>query len=180
VSIDLKEKGINYVPEDRARDGIFRIGNMTINTTAACLDHLSKFFLNKRAERKITDQYIRDFRIKTTGQSQLIGSLSGGNQQKVVIARKLATNPKLIILDEPTRGIDAAARGDVYAIINQLKEQGVSVLLISSDMEEIIELSDRALTMFQGRINHTFEKADINQNNLMSAAFGAYEEKGGK
>jgi AI-2 transport system ATP-binding protein len=83
-------------------------------------------------------------------------------------------------LDEPTRGIDAAARGDVYAIINQLKEQGVSVLLISSDMEEIIELSDRALTMFQGRINHTFEKADINQNNLMSAAFGAYEEKGGK
>lgn len=173
----IKDKGINYIPEDRQRNGIFKIGSIAMNTTSGCINHLGKFFLNVKSEKQITEQYIRDFRIKVTDQNQLIGSLSGGNQQKVVIARQLATKPKLIILDEPTRGIDAAARGDVYAIINLLKQQGVSVLLISSDMEEIIELSDRAATMFQGRINHVFQKADINQNNLMSAAFGAYEDK---
>lgn len=172
----VMKKGINYVPEDRRRDGIFKIGDIAINTTSGCIDRLSKFFVNYKAEKQITAQYIKDFRIKVTGQEQLISSLSGGNQQKVVIASKLATKPKLIILDEPTRGIDAAARGDMYTIINQLKEQGVAVLLISSDMEEIIELSDRAITMFQGFINHTFKKEDINQNNLMSAAFGAYED----
>lgn len=173
----VMEKGINYVPEDRRQDGIFKIGDVALNTTCGCLNHLGKFFLDYKSEKKITDQCIADFHIKVTGQDQLIGSLSGGNQQKVVIARMLATHPKLIIMDEPTRGIDAPARGDVYAIINHLKEQGFSVLLISSDMEEIIELSDRAVTMFQGHINHTFEKADINENNLMSAAFGVYEEK---
>lgn len=98
-----------------------------------------------------------------------------GNQQKVVIARSLSTQPKLLILDEPTRGIDAAARGDVYAIIQQLREQGLAILLISSDMEEIVELSDRAVTMYCGRINHCFEKHEINQDNLMAAAFGVYE-----
>lgn len=171
------EKGINYIPEDRRRDGIFKIGDITMNTTCGCLKKLSKFFMDFKSEREITDQYINDLHIKVTGQDQLIESLSGGNQQKVVIARILATHPKLIIMDEPTRGIDASARGDVYMIINTLKEQGLSVLLISSDMEEIIELSDRAVTMFQGRVNHIFEKCDINQNNLMSAAFGAYEDK---
>jgi AI-2 transport system ATP-binding protein len=173
----VMEKGISYIPEDRRRDGIFKIGDITMNTTCGCLDHISKFFINSKKEKQITDKSISDLRIKVTGQDQLIGSLSGGNQQKVVIARTLLTEPKLIILDEPTRGIDASARGDVYTIMNKLKEQGFSFLLISSDMEEIIELSDRAITMFQGRINHTFNKADINQNNLMSAAFGAYEDK---
>jgi AI-2 transport system ATP-binding protein len=173
----VMEKGINYVPEDRNHDGIFKIGDIKMNITCGCLNHLGKFFMNSKLEKQITTQCISDFRIKVTGQDQLIESLSGGNQQKVVIARMLATHPKLIIMDEPTRGIDASARGDIYAIINHLKEQAFSVLLISSDMEEIIELSDRAVTMFQGRINHTFKKADINQNNLMSAAFGVYEEK---
>ncbi|NNU78376.1 sugar ABC transporter ATP-binding protein [Clostridium estertheticum] len=173
----VMEKGINYVPEDRKQDGIFKIGDVKMNTTCGCLNHLSKCFMNFKLEKQITNQCISDFHIKVTGQDQLIGSLSGGNQQKVVIARMLATHPKLIIMDEPTRGIDASARSDIYAIINHLKEQAFSVLLISSDMEEIIELSDRALTMFQGRINHTFKKVDINQNNLMSAAFGVYEEK---
>lgn len=173
---EMMRKGVNYVPEDRRHDGIFRIGDVALNTTAGCLDHLGKFFMNFKSEKQITEQYIKDFRIKVTGQDQLISSLSGGNQQKVVIASKLATKPKLIILDEPTRGIDAAARGDLYAIINRLKQEGVAVLLISSDMEEIIELSDRAITMFQGRINHTFNKDDINQNNLMSASFGVCDE----
>lgn len=106
-----------------------------------------------------------------------MGSLSGGNQQKVVIGRALSTKPKLVILDEPTRGIDAAARGDVYSIISHLRDEGVAVLLISSDMEEIVELSDRAVTVYQGRINAEFQKCDINQDNLMAAAFGVTDGK---
>ena len=138
---------------------------------------IGKFFLIKKVESKITQSYIDDFRIKVTGLDQIAGSLSGGNQQKIVIGRALSTKPRLIILDEPTRGIDAAARRDVYAIIHQLKSQGVAIMLISSDMEEIIELSDRAVIVFQGRIRRELKKSEINQENLMAASFGVHELK---
>lgn len=168
------EAGINYVPEDRHLAGLFKISDVAVNTTSAMLSNpsLGKVFLNRQAEYDLTKKYVDDFRIKVTGQDQLTGSLSGGNQQKIVIARALSTQPKLVILDEPTRGIDAAARGDVYSIIHLLKEQGVAVMLISSDMEEIIELADRAVTVYQGRVNFEFKKKEINQDNLMAAAFG--------
>lgn len=173
------EAGLNYVPEDRHLHGLFKIADVAVNTTSALLSSKSmgKFLLNKKKEREITQQYIDDFRIKVTGQSQLAGSLSGGNQQKIVIGRSLSTQPKVVILDEPTRGIDAGARGDVYAIIHQLRKQGVSVLLISSDMEELVELSDRVVSVFQGRINAEFQKEEINQDNLMAAAFDVKAEK---
>jgi AI-2 transport system ATP-binding protein len=175
---NIIKKGVNYVPEDRFLNGIFRISDVAGNLSSACLGSLSLFFLNFSAEREVAEKYIGDFRIKTTGMRQEMGSLSGGNQQKVVIGRSLSTAPRLVILDEPTRGIDAGARGDIYAIINELKKRDVAVLLISSDIEEIVELSDRALTMFQGRINHEFTKDTISQDNLMSASFGVYEERG--
>lgn len=168
------QAGLNYVPEDRHLNGLFKICDVAANTTSASLysPALGKLFLKKKEERNITDKYVNSFHTKITGQNQLAGSLSGGNQQKVVIGKSLASEPKIVVLDEPTRGIDAAARGDVYNIIHQLREQGVSVLLISSDMEEIVELADRAVTMFQGRINAEFKKSEINQDNLMAAAFG--------
>lgn len=169
------DKGLDYVAEDRFLNGIFRISDVAANTTAASLDTMGKVFVNKKEERRIADHYIQAFRTRVTGRDQMIGSLSGGNQQKVVIARALATKPKLLILDEPTRGIDAAARGDVYAIIEQLRSEGLAILLISSDMEEIVELSDRAVTMYCGRINKEFSKEDITQDRLMSAAFGVVE-----
>lgn len=169
----VMEAGLNYVPEDRHLHGLFKIADVAANITSALLAEKSmgRFFLNRKKERETAQKYIDDFRIKVTGQNQPAGSLSGGNQQKAVIGRSLSTGPKVVILDEPTRGIDAGARGDVYAIIHQLRKQGVSVLLISSDMEEIVELSDRALSVFQGRINAEFTKEKINQDNLMSAAF---------
>lgn len=171
------EAGLNYVPEDRHYHGLFKISDIAANTSSAMLADktMGRFFLNKKAEYEMTQKYVDDFRIKVTGQEQLAGSLSGGNQQKVVIGRSLSTSPKLVILDEPTRGIDAAARGDVYSIIHQLREKGVAVLLISSDMEEIIELSDRVMTVCQGRINGEFTGAQINQDTLMSASFGITE-----
>lgn len=173
------ESGINYVPEDRHLNGLFKIRDVSDNTTSAILrsNLMGNFFVNKKYEYNETKKYVEDFRIKVTGQNQPAGSLSGGNQQKIVISRSLTTKPKLVILDEPTRGIDAAARGDVYKIIEQLRSEGVSVMLISSDMEEIVELSDRAVTVFQGRINGEFPKGCINQDNLMTAAFGVTPAK---
>ena len=170
----VMKAGVNYVSEDRHADGIFKISSVAYNITSGVLSEsfMGKVFLNQKKEKSLTQQYIDDFRIKVTGQEQEVGSLSGGNQQKVVIGHALATNPKLIILDEPTRGIDAGARTDVYNIIKGLSKKGLAVLLISSDMEEIIELSDRAVTIHQGRLNCEFDRADINQENLTKASFG--------
>ncbi len=171
---DVMKAGLNYVSEDRHSDGLFKISSVAENTTSAILGEarMGRFFLNRKEERRVTQQYVDDFRIKVAGQDQLTGSLSGGNQQKVVIGRSLSSNPKLVILDEPTRGIDAAARADVYNIIQQLGKKGVSILLISSDMEEIMELSDRAVTIYQGRLNGEFTGDEVTQDNLTSASFG--------
>lgn len=171
---EVIKAGVNYVPEDRRLNGLFSIATVAANTTSALLNYklTGKTFLDKGAERNITGKYVKDFRIKVTSQNQEAGSLSGGNQQKIVIGRALSTMPKLVILDEPTRGIDAGARGDVYNIIQELKAQGLSILLISSDMEEIIELADRAIVFCQGRISAELPKERINQQELTSASFG--------
>lgn len=172
------QAGINYVPEDRHNHGLFKISTITENTTSALLEdrRLGKLFLKPKVEQNITQEFVDGFRIKIAGQDQLAGSLSGGNQQKVVIGRSLSTKPKIIILDEPTRGIDAAARRDVYGIIRDLREKGVAILIISSDMEEIIELSDRAITVSQGSINAEFWKNEITQDNLTASSFGLHVE----
>ncbi len=167
-------KGINYVPEDRHLNGLFKILDICSNTTSALLKtskKLGNFVLDSEKENKITSEYVEQFHTKITGTSQETGSLSGGNQQKVVLARCLATDPSFLILDEPTRGIDAGARGDVYAIIRKLKETGVAILLISSDLEEIVELADRAISIYQGRINGSFSKEEIDLDTLMCSAF---------
>lgn len=176
---DVLKEGINFVPEDRHNHGLFKISSVKDNTTSAMLssDTLGKVFLKDEAEYEMTEKYVKDFRIKVTGQDQLAGSLSGGNQQKVVIGRSLSTSPKLIILDEPTRGIDAAARMDVYRIIHKLRSRGVAILLISSDLEEVIELADRAVTVFNGSINGEFKKSEIDMDYLTSASFGFDKNK---
>lgn len=169
---EIIHKGLNYLPEDRHLNGIYGIADIRSNLTSVSMRWLSRFFENFRRERALTDEYIRDLSIKVTGQDQLIYLLSGGNQQKVVIGKTLSTNPRVVILDEPTRGIDASARADVYKIISQLKEKGLGVLLISSDLEEIAEVSDRAVSMFSGRINAELKHDEIKLDSLMSVSFG--------
>ena len=144
--------------------------------TSSSLSRMGLFFLNKKYEKDSFDQYYKDFRIKSTGQEQPIGDLSGGNQQKVVLAKALVPQPKVVILDEPTRGVDAGAREDVYKIIYKLKAQGVAILVISSDMQEIQQICDRALVLYRGRIAKQLVDVEINQDNLMKAAFGLAEE----
>ena len=177
---DVINAGVNYLPEDRFADALFRIRDVSENTTSSllCGKKIGSFLLNSKKADEISQGYVNDFRTKVTGLDQEVGGLSGGNQQKIIIGRIFATEPKLVILDEPTRGIDAAARGDVYAVLQELRKTGVSILLISSDMEEVVELADRAVVMFQGRINSEFKKADITQDNLMAAAFGVSGDKG--
>ena len=171
---DAIRMGLNYVPEDRRLNGVFGIANTRANITSAILKRLSRFFLSPLAERRLAEKFINTFRIAVTGQDQLLNSLSGGNQQKVVLSRILSTNPKVVILDEPTRGVDASARGDVYGIIGELKREGLAVVLISSDMEEIVALSDRVVVMYNGSINRVFEGSDIALDGLMAAAFGVH------
>ncbi|MCR5089765.1 MAG: sugar ABC transporter ATP-binding protein [Oscillospiraceae bacterium] len=174
----LKE-GINFVPEDRHYHGLFKIRSISSNTTSALLGsrEIGRVNMNRKRQAEISQKYVDQFRTKIVSLEDLIGSLSGGNQQKVVIARSLSTNPKVVILDEPTRGIDAAARGDVYNIIHQLKDAGVAVLMVSSDIEEVVELADRAITVFHGCINGEFRHDEITQDVLTSASFGITQEK---
>ncbi len=175
----LKE-GINFVPEDRHYHGLFKIRSVASNTTSALLNtrEIGRVNMNRKKQNGIARKYVDEFRTKIVSLEDLLGSLSGGNQQKVVIARSLSTGPKVVILDERTRAIDAAARGDVYSIIHQLKESGAAVLMVSSDIEEVVELADRAVTVFQGRINAEFRREEINQDALTSASFGIVKKGG--
>ena len=172
------QAGINFVPEDRHYHGLFKIRSISSNTTSALLNtkKIGRVSMNRRRQKAISQRYADDFRTKIVSLDDLIGSLSGGNQQKVVIARALSTDPKVVILDEPTRGIDAAARSDVYSIIRKLKQTGVAVLMVSSDIEEVVELADRAITVFKGRINGEFSRDEITQDVLTSASFGIVQK----
>jgi AI-2 transport system ATP-binding protein len=168
------DQGLAYIPEDRFLNGIFSITSITNNVTAQIIRN-DRFFLNRKLERTVTDEYVSKLRIKIVDQEDEIRSLSGGNQQKVVISRILATKPQLIIMDEPTRGIDAAARSDIYNIIGQLRDEGYSILLISSDLEEIELICDRIYAIYRGRCNVCLEADEIDVTNVMKAAFGTYE-----
>lgn len=169
---EIIKKGINYIPEDRRLNGIFGIASTTNNITAGIVPRINRYFTKIKEEEKISTKYVEKLKIKTSSLNQTVGSLSGGNQQKTVLGRILATEPKVIILDEPTRGIDASAREDVYKIINQLKKEKKAILLISSDLEEIVELSDRVLVMYSGVINKEFKKNQISIDSLMAASYG--------
>ena len=168
------ESGLAYIPEDRFLNGTFSISSVSSNITAQVIKNQG-FFLNKNLEEAITNEYVKKLSIKISSQNEEIKSLSGGNQQKVIIARILSTNPQLIIMDEPTRGIDAAARSDIYSIITQLKKHGYSILLVSSDLEEIERISDRIYAIYRGTCADCLGFDEINATNVMSAAFGTYK-----
>lgn len=169
-------KGLVYLPEDRHTHGIFSITSIKNNITSTILDRLKGIFLPVKHEKLLTSKYISDLKIKATNSDQELKELSGGNQQKVVLSKYLAAAPKVIMLDEPTRGIDANARTDIYRMIEDLKAEGRAVLLISSDIEEIQKLSDRVIVMHEGHIVKTLEKRDITFDEITTSAFGINKE----
>jgi ribose transport system ATP-binding protein len=165
--------GIYLVPEDRRGEGL--VVGMTVceNTTLPSLEKYSTFnLISRERERKVTDEQIASLRIKTPSGEALVLNLSGGNQQKVVIGKWLSMSPKVMILDEPTRGIDVGAKAEIYRLMRELADGGGVILMISSDMEEVLNVSDRVAVMHEGRITGILERADCNEENVMNLAVG--------
>jgi inositol transport system ATP-binding protein len=172
---DAVALGIAYLPEDRKVQALVLRMNVRENLTLAVHRVLLRFraFLSRTKEEEITDAYVSSLRIRIASREQVVNDLSGGNQQKVVIAKWLATRPRILILDEPTRGIDVAAKAEVHRIVSDLAAQGVSIILISSELPEILALSDRVLVMHEGRVKTVLEKDQATQETIMSAALVA-------
>jgi ABC-type sugar transport system ATPase subunit len=170
---DATRVGLGYVPEDRKLHGLVLPMTVRENVTLAVLRELSQATVVRRPqERKMTDRFIEDLDIRTPSREQKVNNLSGGNQQKVVVAKWLASDPKVLILDEPTRGIDVGAKAEVHAIMAHLAEQGVGILMISSELPEVLAMSDRILVMHKGRITGEFTREQATKENVMMAATG--------
>ncbi len=164
--------GIGYVPEDRHLHGIFLDLPNVQTMTAGILSRIGRPFLSPRREALLARRYIEELRIKVFSGAQVSRTLSGGNQQKVVLAKILAAEPRLVILDEPTRGVDAQARQDVYKLIGELRQKGISSILISSDLPEVIQESDRIIVMHGGRISAELSGPVFDLEQVTARAFG--------
>jgi len=164
--------GIAYLPEDRKTQALILPMSVRENLTMSIhrLVVRMRVFLSRGKEKAITDSYVTSLGIKVSDREQTVNNLSGGNQQKVVIAKWLATEPRILILDEPTRGIDVAAKAEVHRMISELADKGVSILLISSELPEILALSDRVLVMHEGRTKAVLDRSEASQETIMSAA----------
>lgn len=164
--------GIAYLSEDRKQEGLNL--NMTTgqNMTLCALKQYEKSFLriDRKKESEAAKEYINKLSIKTTGPSQMIKNLSGGNQQKVIISKWLMLNPRILIVDEPTRGIDVGAKKEIYDILNRLKKQGKAIIVISSDMPEILGITDRIIVMHEGEITGEINRSEANQEAVMKYA----------
>jgi len=170
---DAIEAGIGLVPENRKEQGLLL--NMTVgeNITINILKKLSRFlFLNKKKALDIAQEYIHKLKVKTPGSMEKTINLSGGNQQKIVIAKWLTVQPRIMILDEPTRGIDIGAKNEIYALINELAVSGMGILIISSELPEILRLCNRIAVMSQGKITAILSRAEASQELIMQYATG--------
>nr|WP_311083408.1 sugar ABC transporter ATP-binding protein [Paenibacillus polymyxa] len=171
---DAIEKGIALVPEDRKDQGLVLLNSVGFNMTLSELKRLmkSKLIVSEEKRSALISAYIKRLNIKTASSDAEVSSLSGGNQQKVVLAKWLATNPKLLILDEPTRGVDVGAKSEIYSIINELAKQGLAIILVSSELPEIINMCDSVCVMQEGKLTAQLAQSELTQENIMRYATG--------
>ncbi|MEX2215836.1 MAG: sugar ABC transporter ATP-binding protein [Phycisphaeraceae bacterium] len=171
---DAIEAGLALVPEDRKQQGLILEMAVRTNIGLASLRREKKAvaFLNRPYERIVADEMIAALGIKTPGPEQIVQYLSGGNQQKVVLGKWLAMKPRVLMLDEPTRGIDVGAKAEIYALMEKLAKTGVAILFVSSEMEEILGMSDRALVMHEGRITGELQRGELSEEAVMHLATG--------
>lgn len=168
---DAISAGIAYVTEDRKGDGLFLIQDIKSNIVAANLHGIStRGFINHNEEVKISNAYKQSLNIKTPSVEQIVGKLSGGNQQKVSLGKWLFVGPKLLILDEPTRGIDVGAKFEIYTLMNKLIAEGMSIIMISSELGEVLGMSDRVYVMAEGRMTGELAIEDADQEKIMQLA----------
>jgi ribose transport system ATP-binding protein len=156
----LMAEGVGYVPQERHVEGIILYLSLAFNLTLCSVDRLSaRFpgFLNLRKEREIVEGFIKLLAIKSPSLSTLANSLSGGNQQKVVLAKWLARQPRILILDNPTRGVDAGAKEEIYVLLRRLSSQGIAIILITDELLELIGMSNRILVLRDGRVSYEVE-----------------------
>ena len=168
---DAIELGIGLVPEDRKKEGALLGMSIRCNINMQIYQRISKgTVINEKKEEEIAQTYRKEISIKTPTLDQLVKNLSGGNQQKVILAKWLAADSELLIFDEPTRGIDVGAKQEIYTLINHLVEQGKTVLMISSEMEELMGMSDRILILAEGNMTGELNKSEFNQERIMQLA----------
>jgi ribose transport system ATP-binding protein len=165
--------GIFLVPEDRKTQGLLLPDSVVENIALAALSRLANRFVRRQAdERRLAQRQAQRLSIRASGIDQPVYRLSGGNQQKVVLAKWLALEPKLLILDEPTRGVDVGSKNEIHSLMSGLADSGVGIMMISSDMEEIIALCDRVLVMRQGRISGHLDRESLDEPNILALALG--------
>ena len=166
-------RGLAYLPEDRIHQGLVQPMTISHNATMAVLPELTPLgILRPRRELRLTRRFMEQLRIKATSPAQVVRSLSGGNQQKVVLSKWLAAEPRILLLDEPTHGVDVGTKADVHRTISHLAAQGLTILLISSELPEILGMSDRVLVMREGRLVRELSRGEATQERVISAAAG--------
>ena len=177
---DALSSGLIYLPEERKRQGLVLDHSLRDSISIGFSDQLTRWgMISAGAENQRVCQAIESFSIRARGPDQAVGTLSGGNQQKSLLARWLARAPQVLVLDEPTRGVDVGAKAEIHALIDRLAGQGNAVLLISSDLPEILGMSDRALVMHRGTISAELKENTLTQENVILAASGLYRDTKG-
>ena len=169
--------GIFLVPEDRKLQGLIVNQTIEMNISLAILRRIRRIFgfIDSKQEEEMADREIQKLNIKCTGRGQEIVTLSGGNQQKVVLGKSLETTPDVMILDDPTRGIDVGTKAEIYELINKLTRDGKAVILISSELVEVIGLSDRVGVMHEGKMLVILNRSELTQENVIKYAIGGLE-----
>jgi D-xylose transport system ATP-binding protein len=174
---EVLRRGLALVSEDRRRYGLVLDQPIGFNLSLSALGRMTRLgFISSHAERSRNTELFQSLRVKAPNLDAIVGKLSGGNQQKVVLGKALMTEPKVVFLDEPTRGIDVGAKLELYELINKLTDEGKAVVLVSSELPELIGMSDRILMLHEGRITGEFRHVEATQERLLEAAMGHLEE----
>lgn len=165
--------GIGLIPEDRKEQGVILFNTVKFNTSLSAMRKLTKLgFISGRKNKELAEKYRSDLRIKVPNINQMVINLSGGNQQKVVLAKTLAADPDVIIFDEPTKGIDVGAKQEIYNLMNELVAQGKAIIMVSSDMEEILGMSDRIIVLHEGMVSGELQRSEFSQERVLQLASG--------
>jgi erythritol transport system ATP-binding protein len=159
------------VPEDRQREGLIQTLSVHNNMLLASLrSYLNRIMLSRSKEQQAVEHYVGELSIKVSNTENLISSLSGGNQQKVIVGKALLTNPRVLLLDEPTRGIDVGAKQEIFDIVVRLAQKGLAIIFVSTELKEVLAISDRIIVMAKGRITREFLRGEANEQALVEAS----------
>lgn len=174
---DAIKNGIAYVPNERKLEGLMLINSVSFNTSITVVDKITKYLkMDRNKERSIAEKWISKLNIKTPSMNTIVNSLSGGNQQKVVISKWLETNPDVLILNDPTRGIDVGAKAEIYSLMEELCRQGIGIIMISSELKETLSMADRILVMCEGELTGEVPIEEATQERLMKLAVGGIKD----